>query len=291
MRLLESKTIVVTGVLTRSSIAYHVARMAQAEGAEVILTGYGRLSLVRRVAKSFDRPPAVVELDVTSPEHIATLAERVGEHVDQVDGLLHSVAFAPPGALGGKFLTTDWADASTAFHTSAFSLQSVTTALLPLFRPQGSVVGLDFDATRVWSGYDWMGVAKAGLEACSRYLASYLGPRGIRSNLVASGPLRTVAATNIEDRGAAAEFAEKWDAQAPLGWDTADAEPVARACVVLLSDLLPATTGHILHVDGGAHMIGDRSAAPTSDAIRVPATRTATPNTPFTIQEEVEPTK
>lgn len=291
MRLLESKTIVVTGVLTRSSIAYHVARMAQAEGAEVVLTGYGRLSLVRRVARSFDRPPAVVELDVTSPEHVGTLAERVGEHVDRVDGLLHSVAFAPPGALGGNFLATDWTEASTAFHTSVFSLQSVTTALLPLFGPRGSVVGLDFDATRVWSGYDWMGVAKAGLEACSRYMASYLGPHGIRSNLVASGPLRTVAATSIESGGAAAEFAQGWDAQAPLGWDTTDPEPVARACVVLLSDLLPATTGHILHVDGGAHMVGDRSTAPADGTVRVSATRPATPNTPFTIQEEVEPTQ
>ncbi len=265
MRLLDSKTIVVTGVLTRSSIAHHVARMAQAEGARIVLTGHGRLSLVRRVAESFDQVPPVVELDVTSSEHIATLAERVGEHVDRVDGLLHSVAFAPPGALGGNFLATNWEEASSAFHTSAFSLQAVTSALLPLFGSRGSVVGLDFDATRVWSGYDWMGVAKAGLESCSRYLASYLGPRGIRSNLVAAGPLRTVAASSIEGKSASEEFATEWDRRAPLGWDTTHVEPVARACVVLLSDLLPATTGEILHVDGGVHMIGQQSSAPADD--------------------------
>ena len=265
MRLLESKTIVVTGVLTRSSIAHHVARMAQAEGARVVLTGHGRLSLVRRVAEGFDQVPPVVELDVTSSEHIATLAERVGEHVDRVNGLLHSVAFAPPGALGGNFLTTNWEEASSAFHTSAFSLQAVTSALLPLFGSRGSVVGLDFDATRVWSGYDWMGVAKAGLESCSRYLASYLGPRGIRSNLVAAGPLRTVAASSIEGKSASEEFATEWDRRAPLGWDTTHVEPVARACVVLLSDLLPATTGEILHVDGGVHMVGQRSSDPAGD--------------------------
>lgn len=258
--LLAGRTVLVTGVITDSSIAFHVARTAQEQGATVILTGYGRLSLVNRIARRLPVPPPVVELDVTDAGHLDTLAARVGEHTDRLDGVLHSVAFAPPGALGGQFLQTSWEDAATALHVSAFSLQSLVGALRPLLVPGASVVGLDFDASRTWSHYDWMGVAKAALESCSRYLASYLGPVGIRVNLVAAGPLDTLAARNIAANGADEEEDDDWARRAPLGWDSRDFAPVARACVVLLSDWLTATTGEILHVDGGAHAVGDRAA-------------------------------
>ncbi|RZT88639.1 enoyl-[acyl-carrier-protein] reductase [NADH] [Pseudonocardia sediminis] len=255
--LLAGRTLLVTGVITESSIAFHVARLAQEQGATVILTGYGRMSLVERIARRLPTPVPVVELDVTDAGHRETLAARVGEHTDHLDGVLHSVAFAPAGALGGRFLDTTWDDAATALHVSAYSLQSVVTALRPLLGSGASVVGLDFDASRTFADYDWMGVAKAALESCSRYLARYLGPAGIRVNLVAAGPLATMAARNIAAGGEDGVGAE-WDRRAPLGWDTADASPVARACVVLLSGWLDATTGEIVHVDGGAHAVGDR---------------------------------
>ncbi|KNE81929.1 MULTISPECIES: enoyl-ACP reductase FabI [Streptomyces] len=256
MDLLKGKTILVTGVLTPSSIAFHTARVAQEQGATVVLTGYGRMSLVERVAGRLPRTPPVVELDVTDSAQLASLADRVAEHTERLDGVLHSVAFAPQAALGGGFLTTGWEDVARAVHVSAYSLQSVTRAALPLLAERSSIVGLDFDASRAWAEYDWMGVAKAGLESCSRYLASYLGSRGVRVNLVAAGPLRTTAAAAIGD-GDFAELAE-WNRRAPLGWDGERCEPVARACVALLSDWFSATTGEIVHVDGGAHAIGDR---------------------------------
>ncbi len=256
--LLAGRTILVTGVLTDRSIAFHVARAAQEQGAEVILTGYGRLSLVERIARRLPRPAPVIELDVTDDDHLTTLADRVREHTARLDGVLHAVAFAPPGALGGNFLTTSRQEATTAFEVSTVSLQALTTALLPLLREGASVVGLDFDARQVWAGYDWMGVAKAGLEACARYLAAYLGDRGIRVNLVAAGPLRTPAghATYGEDTDPG-QAEREWDRRAPLGWRSVDFDPVSRACVALLSDWFPATTGEILHVDGGAHAVGD----------------------------------
>ncbi|MET9800391.1 enoyl-ACP reductase FabI [Streptomyces sp. NPDC006368] len=261
MGLLTGKTLLVTGVITESSIAFHVAREAQEQGAGVILTGFGRLSLVRRIAKRLPEPAPVVELDVTDREQLDTLADRVREHAGRIDGVLHSVAYAPPGALDGRFLDTTWEDAATAFHVSAYSLQALTTSLLPLMGRGGSVVGLDFDAGRTWSGYDWMGVAKAGLESCSRYLASHLGQRGIRVNLVAAGPLSTLAARSISPSGdGSGTFDGGWSERAPLGWDSRDFRPVANACVALLSDLFPATTGEIIHVDGGAHAVGDRPA-------------------------------
>ncbi|MFD9818589.1 enoyl-ACP reductase FabI [Streptomyces violascens] len=256
--LLADKTILITGVITGSSIAFHVARVAQEQGARIILTGFGRLSLVERIARRLPEPAPVVELDVTNDEHLATLEARVREHTDHLDGVLHAIAFAPAGALGGNFLRTSRQDAATAFDVSTVSLQSVTSALLPLMGPGGSVVGLDFDARQVWSGYDWMGVAKAGLESCSRYLAAYLGPRGIRTNLVAAGPLRTLAGTAAYGQSGQAEESEaQWDARSPLGWAAKDFEPAARACVALLSDWFPATTGEIVHVDGGAHVVGE----------------------------------
>ncbi|MGE5291674.1 MAG: enoyl-ACP reductase FabI [Micromonosporaceae bacterium] len=253
MGILDGKRILVTGVLTDSSIGFHVARLAQLEGATVVLTGFGRLSLVERIAKRLPSPAPVLELDVTDNEQLESLAERVSAHVDGLDGLVHAIAFAPPAALGGNFLNTPWEDVATAVQVSAYSLKSLAIAALPLMKGTGSIVGLDFDASRAWPAYDWMGVAKAGLESCARYLARDLGEKGIRVNLVAAGPLRTMAATSIPGFD---QFEQVWNERAPLGWDIADPQPAARACVALLSDWFPATTGEIVHVDGGVHAIG-----------------------------------
>jgi meromycolic acid enoyl-[acyl-carrier-protein] reductase len=253
MGILDGKRILVTGVLTDASIAFHVARIAQQEGATVVLTGFGRLSLVQRIAKRLPDPPPVLELDVTSPEQLASLAERVSGHVDGLDGVVHGIAFAPATALGGNFLQTEWPDVATAVQVSAYSLKALAMAALPLMGPGGSIVGLDFDASRAWPGYDWMGVAKAGLESCARYLARDLGPRGIRVNLVSAGPLRTMAARSIPGFE---NFEGLWGQRAPLGWDLGNPDPAARACAALLSDWFPATTGEIVHVDGGVHAIG-----------------------------------
>ncbi len=253
MGILDSKRILVTGVLTDSSIAFHVARIAQQEGATVVLTGFGRMSLVERVAKRLPTTPPVLELDVTNADHLSSLAERVSGYVDGLDGVLHGVAFAPQDALGGNFLRTEWPDVATAVQVSAYSLKALAMAVLPLMPGGGSIVGLDFDASRAWPAYDWMGVAKAALESCARYLARYLGPQGIRVNLVAAGPLRTIAANSIPGFG---DFEAVWTERAPLGWDMADPEPAARACVALLSDWFPATSGEIVHADGGAHAMG-----------------------------------
>lgn len=254
MGILDGKRILVTGVLTDASIAFGAARVAQQEGATVILTGFGRMSLVERIAKRLPSPPPVLELDVTNAGHLDTLADRVREHVPALDGVVHAIAYANPDeALGGKFLTAGWDAVATAMHVSTFSLKSLAMAAMPLMTEGGSVVGLDFDASVAWPGYDWMGVAKAGLESCTRYLARDLGPRGIRVNLVAAGPVRTMAAKSIPgfDR-----FEGVWDERAPLGWDITDSEPAARAIAALLSDWFPATTGEIVHVDGGVHAVG-----------------------------------
>jgi enoyl ACP reductase len=251
--ILDGKRILVTGVLTDSSIAFHVARIAQLEGATVVLTGFGRMSLVERIAKRLPQPPPVIELDATDPEHLASLAGRVAEHVPRLDGVVHAIAFAPQSALGGNFLNTPWEDVATAVQVSAYSLKALTVAALPLMDGGGAVVGLDFDASVAWPAYDWMGVAKAGLESCARYLARDLGPRGIRVNLVSAGPLRTMAAKSIPGFD---DFQGLWEKRAPLGWNLSDPGPAARGCVALLSDWFPATTGEIVHVDGGAHAMG-----------------------------------
>jgi meromycolic acid enoyl-[acyl-carrier-protein] reductase len=253
MGILDGKRILITGVLTDASIAFHVARIAQQEGATVVLTGFGRLSLVERVARRLPDPPPVLELDVTDTAHLESLADRVSEHVDGLDGVVHGIAFAPGTALGGNFLATPWADVATAVQVSAYSLKSLTMAALPLMAGGGSVVGMDFDASLAWPVYDWMGVAKAGLEATARYLARYLGPRGIRVNLMSAGPLKTMAARSIPGFD---QFHDMWTGRAPLGWDLSDPDPAARGCVALLSDWFPATTGEIVHVDGGVHATG-----------------------------------
>jgi enoyl-[acyl-carrier protein] reductase I len=253
MGILDGKRILVTGVLTDASIAFHVARIAQREGATVVLTGFGRLSLVKRIARRLPHPPPVLELDVTDTGQLSSLAERVSAHVDGLDGVVHSIGNAPASALGGNFLQTPWEDVAAALHVSTYSLKALAVAALPLMGTGGAIVGMDFDASRAWPSYDWMGVAKAGLESCSRYLARDLGPRGIRVNLMAAGPLRTMAAKSIPGFDG---FETIWAERAPLGWNLSDPEPAARACVALLSDWFPATTGEIVHVDGGVHAIG-----------------------------------
>ncbi|MGC5585700.1 enoyl-ACP reductase FabI [Ornithinimicrobium sp. W1679] len=249
--LLDGKKILITGVLMDSSIAFHVARMAQEQGAEVVLTSFGRtFRITQTIAKRLPQPAPVVELDVTDTEHLDTLAERVGEHVDHLDGVLHSIGFAPKGAF--DFMQAPWEDVATAVHVSAYSLKALAAACLPRMGPGGSVVGLTFDAQYAWPMYDWMGVAKAAFESTSRYLARDLGPQGIRSNLVSAGPIATTAAKSIPDFQ---QFA-RWGEHAPLGWDVKDPVPAAQACVALLSDWFPATTGEIVHVDGGYHATG-----------------------------------
>jgi len=251
MGLLEGKRLLVTGVLTDSSIAFQVARLAQEEGARVVLSSFGRqMRLTQAIARRLPSPPPVVQLDVQDTEDLQALPDRVAEHIDGLDGVLHSIAFAPQNALGGNFLQTSWEDVGTAVHVSTFSLKALGVAVLPLMASGGSIVGLTFDASCAYPYYDWMGVAKAGLESCSRYLARDLGQRGIRVNLVAAGPIRTTAAKSIPGFKV---FEDAWTDRAPLGWDLDDAEPTARACVALMSDWFPATTAEIVHVDGGFH--------------------------------------
>jgi enoyl ACP reductase len=252
--LLEGKHVVITGVLTDASIAFSVARLAQAEGAEIVLTGAGRaLSLTQRTARKLAGDVEVFELDVTIPDHLVAVREALSSRWGRVDGVLHSIGFAPAVCLGDDFMAATWDDVSVALHISTYSLKALADAFVPLMSAGGAFVGLDFDNTRAFPAYNWMGVAKSALQSLSRYLAKELGPRGIRSNLVAAGPLRTMAAKSIPGF---ARFEEVWQERAPLGWDINDPEPVARACVSLLSDWFPATTGEIVHVDGGFHAIG-----------------------------------
>ena len=252
--LLDGKRLLVTGVLTEQSIAFSVARLAVEQGATVVLTGFGRaLSLTTRIARRLPGEPPVVELDVTREDDLRLLPKRVGEHVDGLDGVLHAIGFAPPAALGHGVLETSWEDVGTALHVSTWSYPALARAALPMLAPGASYVGLDFDARVAWPAYDWMGVAKAGLESANRYVARDLGPHGVRSNLVAAGPLKTMAAKSIPGF---AQFEEAWSERAPLGWDVRDPEPVARTCVALLSDWFPATTGTVVYVDGGFSAVG-----------------------------------
>ncbi|GGV11085.1 MULTISPECIES: enoyl-ACP reductase FabI [Streptomycetaceae] len=251
--ILEGKRILITGVLMESSIAFHTAKLAQEQGAEIILTAFPRPSLTERIARKLPKPVKVLELDVSSDEQLAGIADQVREHLPTLDGIVHSIGFAPQDALGGNFLNTPWESVATAMQVSAFSLKSLTTALLPLMQDGGSVVGLTFDAQFAWPQYDWMGPAKAALEATSRYMARDLGSRNIRCNLVSAGPIGSMAAKSIPGFS---ELAAVWDSRSPLKWDLADPEPAGRGVVALLSDWFPKTTGEIIHVDGGLHAIG-----------------------------------
>lgn len=261
MGLLEGKRILVTGVLTDASLAFAVARSAQQEGAEVVLSGAGRgLSLTRRTARKLPVEADVLEIDVTQPEQLAEAAITLSTGWDRMDGMLHAIGYAPPECLGGDIFQADWDQVQVALHVSAYSLKALVETFRPLLtaagsdgRPGASVVALDFDASVAWPAYDWMGVSKAALESLARYLARDLGDDRIRVNLVAAGPVKTMAAKSIPGFNA---FEDTWSERAPLGWDVLDADVVARACTALFSDLLPKTTGEILHVDGGLHAVG-----------------------------------
>jgi enoyl ACP reductase len=264
MGLLDGKRILVTGVLNDDSIAFGVAKIAQEQGAEIVLTSFGRaMSLTRRTARKLPSEPDVLELDVTDPAHLEALTAELTERWGRLDGVLHAIGFAPAAALGGNFLETRWDDVAITLHASTFSLKALAVATLPLMREGGgSIVGLDFDATQAWPAYDWMGVAKAGLESAARYLARDLGPYGIRVNLVSAGPIRSVAARSIPGFDV---MEGAWAGRAPLGWDTRNTEAVGKACVTLLSDWFPATTGEIVHVDGGFHAIAAPGLPPPTD--------------------------
>ena len=254
MGILDGKRLLITGVLTDASLAYGVAELAQAEGAEIVLTGAGRaLRLTERTARKLPVTPDVLELDVTVDAHVESVRDALAERWGRVDGALHAIGFAPESCLGGGFTEAPWEDVAVALRISAYSLKTIADVVAPLMFEGGSIVGLDFDATVAWPAYDWMGVAKAALESTSRYLARELGPQGIRVNLVSAGPIRTMAAKSIPGFSA---FEDVWSDRAPLGWDVADASGVARSTVALLSDWFPQTTGSIVHVDGGFHAMG-----------------------------------
>jgi enoyl ACP reductase len=254
--LLEGKRFLITGVLTKGSIAYAVAERAQQEGAEIVLTGFGRTRrMTERAAARLPSPPDVLELDVNDPSDFEALSSDLSSRWDGLDGALHAIAFAPGDALGGNFMSAPAESASVAFQTSAYSFKALGEALLPLLRGSdgGSLVGMDFDASVAWPVYDWMGVAKAALESVSRYLARDLGASGVRVNLVSAGPIETPAAGGIPGFD---DLASMWGEQAPLGWDTGDPAAVADTVLFLLSDLSRGITGEIVHVDGGFHAMG-----------------------------------
>lgn len=260
--LLAGKRLLITGVLDPRSIAFHVAQLAQEQGAEVVLTGFGRgLRLTTRAAARLAEPPPVLAMDVTDEGEMDAVAADLEARWGQLDGILHAVAFAPPSCLGGGFLEAPWSDVATALHVSTYSLAAIGRTFAPLLAAAGSssVVGLDFDARVAWPGYDWMGVAKAGLESTARYLARELGGQGTRVNLVAAGPLHTMAARSIDGFSG---FEAVWQDRAPLGWDLRDPTPVARTVCALLSDWTPGVTGELVHVDGGVHAMGAASAPP-----------------------------
>ena len=252
--LLEKKRLLITGVLTPQSIAFATAQVCQEEGAEIVLTSFGRaMSLTERSARRLPTPVDVLEMDANDPEHVQAVHDDIASRWGSLDGFLHAIAFAPQDALGGNFLNTPWPSVETAFQTSAFSLKALAAGLLPLMKDGGSIASLDFDASVAWPIYDWMGVCKAGLEAVTRYLARDLGPSGIRVNAVSAGPLKTTAAKGIPGFE---QIADAWSDRAPLGWDTSDPMPVASAIAFLFSDHSRGITGEIVHVDGGFHAMG-----------------------------------
>jgi meromycolic acid enoyl-[acyl-carrier-protein] reductase len=265
--ILDGKRILVTGVVNRHSIAYGIAERAQRQGAEVLLTSFGRVRrLTERAAARLDPVPEVLELDVNSDEDLTALAGEIRTRWDGLDGAVHAIAHAPPDALGGNFLGAPRESAKAAFETSAYSLKALAETLAPLMGSGsaatngaggkgggGSLVALDFDASVAWPAYDWMGVSKAALESVGRYLARDLGESGVRVNLISAGPVSTPAASGIPGFG---DLAGMWSEGAPLGWDSQDATGVADAALFLLSDMSRAITGEIVHVDGGFHCIG-----------------------------------
>ena len=252
--LLEGKKLLITGVLTPQSIAFSAARVALDEGAEIVLTNFGRtVSLTEKTARRLPSTPDVLEMDANSDEQIAAVAGELRDRWGRLDGFLHAIAFAPQDALGGNFLNTPWESVSTAFQTSAYSLKALAVGMMPLMEDGGSIVSLDFDGRVAWPIYDWMGVAKAGLESVTRYLARDLGHRRIRVNTVSAGPIKTMAGKGIPGFE---RISGSWARRAPLGWDVDDPTPVGNAVAFLLSDLSAGITGELIHVDGGFHAMG-----------------------------------
>lgn len=268
--LVDGKRLLITGVLTPGSIAYAVAKEALENGAEVVLTSFGRArSLTERTSRRLPSEVDVLELDATKPEHVELVRDELARRWGAVDGVLHAIGFAPPDALGGNFLDTPFESAATTFHISAFSLKTITAGLLPVLADHdASVVTLDFDARVAWPVYDWMGVCKAALESVTRYLARDLGARSIRVNAVSAGPLRTMAARGIPGFDL---FADVWARRAPLGWDVTDATSVARTVLWLLSDWSRGVSGELIHVDGGFHAMGSDLVSPERQAAVVAA--------------------
>jgi enoyl ACP reductase len=262
--ILEGKKILVTGVLTPASIAFAIADQAQREGADIVLTSFGRaMSLTEKSARRMHPTPDILEMDVNNPLQVEALAESIKQRWGRLDGFVHAIAFAPADALGGNFMTAPWESVQTAFQTSAYSLKAMAQALNPLMLDGGSIVTLDFDnSTQAWPFYDWMGVCKAALESVTRYLARDLGKQRIRVNALAAGPLKTMAAKGIPGFE---RFETTWGQRAPLGWDSTDRTPVAKMACVLLSDYSSATTGEIVHVDGGYHAMGAEVATEPPD--------------------------
>ena len=251
--MLAGKRLLATGVLTEASLASAVVRLAVAEGAEVLLTSpvcRGH-RVTSRVAPRLGVHTDVIELDVTLPGDLAALEGAVrAAGWDRVDGVLHALAYLPEPP--GEFAGTPWAAVAETFQTAAWSMAALVHAVRPLLVPGSSVVGLELDPARAEPGQDWLGVARGALEATARYLARDLGPSGVRVNLVAAGPQRTLLSRALPGHDV---LAGAWPGRAPLGWDPADPTPVARAAVALLSDWFPATTGEVVHVDGGAHAV------------------------------------
>ena len=263
--MLEGKRLLITGVLTSNSIAWHVARIAQEQGAEIVCTGFGRgMRITRRSIRRLPRPCPVYELDINQASHLEDLRDELDARWGALDGALHAIAFAPADSLGGNFLTAPAESANIAFQTSAFSYKALAVGLLPLFQAAGggSLVTLDFDNSQAWPAYDWMGVAKAALEAVTRYLARDLGPYRVRVNAVSAGPLGTVAAKSIPGFSL---FQKVWNDRAPLRWDSGNPDPVARMVCLLFSDWTPLTTGEIIHVDGGFHAVAVGLEKPAAD--------------------------
>ena len=254
--LLADKRLLITGVLTHGSIAWHTARVAQEQGARLVLTGFGRgLRLTERAARRLPDPLDVFELDINDPAHMKRLAAELDGRWGGLDGAVHAIAYAPEDALGGNFLTTPSESAALAFTTSAFSYKTLAAGLLPLFEKAGggALATLDFDnSTQAWPSYDWMGVCKAALASVTRYLARDLGPSNVRVNAVSAGPLATVAAKGI---AGFSRFQEVWDERAPLAWDGNDPTPVANMICVMLSDFSTKVTGEVIHVDAGFHAV------------------------------------
>ena len=200
-----------------------------------MLTGFDRMRLIQRIADRLPEKAPLLELDVQNEEHLDTLADRVTEVIgegNKLDGVVHSIGFMPQTGMGiNPFFDAPYEDVAKGIHISAYSYASLAKALLPIMNPGGSIVGMDFDPTRAMPAYNWMTVAKSALESVNRFVAREAGKYGVRSNLVAAGPIRTLAMSAIvggalgDEAGAQIQLLEEgWDQRAPIGWNMKDAD-------------------------------------------------------------------